>query len=150
MKTFEGKVPLALAVFLLGPAGAAGRQEQSSNEREASRPVLEEIVVVGTRRRDASLENVPVPIDVVSGEDLMNQGATDLDDLLRGHDAFLQRPAARHRRRRPPWCGPATLRGLPPDSALVLVNEKRRHRSGGDRVSGQFAQFRFAGARTCS
>lgn len=128
MKTFERRMLLALAAFLLGPAGPAA-QEQSSNEREASRPVLEEIVVVGTRRRDASLENVPVPIDVVSGEDLMNQGATDLDDLLRA--TTLSYNVQRHGiDDEATLVRPATLRGLPPDSALVLVNEKRRHRSG--------------------
>ena len=82
MNTCIRKVLLASAVCFFGAAGAAA-QEPASGGQEATTPVLEEIVVVGTRRKDANLENVPVPVDVVSGEDLMNQGATDLDDLLR-------------------------------------------------------------------
>lgn len=122
------KVLLATAVLFLAATGSAARG-QSSGEQEAEAPVLEEIVVVGTRRKDASLENVPVPVDVVSGEDLMNQGATDLDDLLR--TTTLSYNVQRHGiDDEATLVRPATLRGLPPDSALVLVNEKRRHRSG--------------------
>ena len=128
MKTLERKLLLAAAVLFLSAAGPAARG-QSSDQQEAEAPVLEEIVVVGTRRKDASPENVPVPVDVVSGEDLMNQGATDLDDLLR--TTTLSYNVQRHGiDDEATLVRPATLRGLPPDSALVLVNEKRRHRSG--------------------
>ena len=128
MKTLERKLLLAAAVLFLSAAGPAARG-QSSDQQEAEAPVLEEIVVVGTRRKDASLENVPVPVDVVSGDDLMNQGATDLDDLLR--TTTLSYNVQRHGiDDEATLVRPATLRGLPPDSALVLVNEKRRHRSG--------------------
>ena len=128
MNTCIRKVLLASAVCFVGAPGAAA-QEPASGEQEASTPVLEEIVVVGTRRKDASLDNVPVPVDVVSGEDLMNQGATDLDDLLR--NTTLSYNVQRHGiDDEATLVRPATLRGLPPDSALVLVNEKRRHRSG--------------------
>ncbi|HLU05543.1 MAG TPA: TonB-dependent receptor [Woeseiaceae bacterium] len=70
-----------------------------------------------------------VPIDVISGEEFENMGTFDLNDMLRtsvpsynvtrlsiADAASLVRPA--------------TLRGLPPDNSLVLVNGKRRHRSG--------------------
>ena len=117
------------APLLFSLSAAPAAQEQAGNEQEASQAIIEEIVVVGTRRKDANVDDVPVPIDVVSGQDLMNQGASDLDDLLR--TTTLSYNVQRHGiDDEATMVRPATLRGLPPDSALVLVNEKRRHRSG--------------------
>ena len=117
---------LTLAMF---SAQWSGAQETSDDEGRAAEPVLEEIVVVGTRREGAQVHDLPVPVDVVSGDDLVNQGASDLDDLLR--TTTLSYNVQRHGiDDEATMVRPATLRGLPPDSALVLVNEKRRHRSG--------------------
>ena len=69
------------------------------------------------------------PVDVLHAAELRTQAAVDMDDILRNlvpsyniqkhgidDEATLVRPA--------------TLRGLPPDHLLVLVDGKRRHRSG--------------------
>ena len=91
--------------------------------------VLEEFVVVGSRHAPRSVKESAAPVDVLNGEELRTQAYVDMDDILRtlvpsyniqrhgiDDEATLVRPA--------------TLRGLPPDNLLVLVNGKRRHRSG--------------------
>ena len=91
--------------------------------------ILEEVVVVGSRHAPRSVKESAAPVDVLSADDLRTQAAVDMDDILRNlapsyniqrhgidDEATLVRPA--------------TLRGLPPDNLLVLVNGKRRHRSG--------------------
>lgn len=88
---------------------------------------VEEVVAVGTRRDARSVGDSPAPVDVISGSDIKNQGAVDVDYMIRtlvpsfnvntqpiSDAATLIRPA--------------NLRGLPPDNMLVLVNGKRRHR----------------------
>ena len=88
---------------------------------------VEEVVAVGTRRDARSVGDSPAPVDVISGSDIKNQGAVDVDYMIRtlvpsfnvntqpiSDAATLIRPA--------------NLRGLPPDNMLVLLNGKRRHR----------------------
>ena len=128
MATLLRRSTVGVALLMLAPPWSAA-QEPAEDEGSAAQPVLEEIVVVGTRRKGARVNDLAVPIDVVSGEDLMSQGASDLDDLLR--TTTLSYNVQRHGiDDEATMVRPATLRGLPPDSALVLVNEKRRHRSG--------------------
>lgn len=94
----------------------------------ASEVSLEEVVVVGSRVAGRVATDAPVPVDVFTSDDLENQGVSDMDDMLRNliPSYNVQRlpisDAATITR-------PATLRGLPPDNTLVLVNGKRRHRS---------------------
>lgn len=90
--------------------------------------VIEEIVTTGTRRAARSVTDSAVPIDVIGGEDFISQGNTDMDALLRGAipsynvNAQPISDAATIVR-------PANLRGLSPDSTLILINGKRLHRS---------------------
>ena len=91
-------------------------------------PQLEEMIIVGTRRVEQALDDAAVPVDIIQGEDLMSQGSTDLDDLLR--TTTLSYNVQRHAiDDEGTLVRGATLRGLAPDAALLLVNEKRRHRS---------------------
>ena len=91
--------------------------------------IMEEVVVVGSRHAPRSVKESAAPVDVLNAEELRTLAAVDMDDILRtltpsyniqrhgiDDEATLVRPA--------------TLRGLPPDNLLVLVNGKRRHRSG--------------------
>ncbi len=89
---------------------------------------LEEIIVTGTRAKERSVTDSPAPIDVIGGQDLANQGDTDLSNLLRNivpsynvNDQPISDAATLVR--------PVNLRGLAPDHTLVLVNGKRRHRA---------------------
>lgn len=84
------------------------------------------IIVTGTRSTARTVEDSPVPVDVLSGETLTEGGQVETNKILNklvpsfnfpqpaiadGSDALR----------------PATLRGLGPDQTLVLVNGKRRH-----------------------
>jgi iron complex outermembrane receptor protein len=110
----------AVAVAMLGLTPVA--QAQGADQ------AIEEIITTGTRRAERTASDSSIPIDVVSGAEFENQGWSDMDDMLRntlpsynvqriaiGDAATLIRPA--------------TMRGLPPDNNLVLVNGKRRHRA---------------------
>ena len=88
---------------------------------------IEEVVAVGTRRDARSVGDSPAPVDVISGSDIKNQGAVDVDYMIRSlvpsfnvNTQPISDAATLIR--------PANLRGLPPDNMLVLVNGKRRHR----------------------
>ena len=116
---------LAALVFAIPPLTAIPVLAQQS---EAT--VIEEIVIIGSRRQDGRSQTESlVPVDVFGGEDLSSMGSTDMDQALSNLipsykvDQQAINDAATLVR-------PATLRGLPPDSTLVLVNGKRRHRAG--------------------
>jgi iron complex outermembrane receptor protein len=99
-----------------------------SNVALAQDLALEEVVVTGTRAPGRSAEDLPVPVDVLTAQDLANTGQTEVGRMLQsiapsfnfssssisdGTDALR----------------PATLRGLGPDQTLVLINGKRRHQA---------------------
>ncbi len=88
---------------------------------------LEEVVVVGSRRAGRVLSESHSPVDVVNERDLLNQGSTDMLDLLRTvsptFSVNMQPIADGATIVRPP-----NLRNLAADHTLVLVNGKRRHR----------------------
>jgi iron complex outermembrane receptor protein len=106
----------------LGMTATLGVAEFSSAEQ-----YMEEVVTVGTRSKARSVEDSPAPVDVLSGDYFVNQGETDLSNLLRNvvpsYNVNTQpiSDAATIVR-------PANLRGLAPDHTLVLINGKRRHR----------------------
>ena len=124
--------------FLIGNTAWSQETEKSETKKETASAeqthidtlyIWEEVVVVGSRHAPRSVKESAAPIDVLNAEELRTQAAVDMDDILRtltpsyniqrhgiDDEATLVRPA--------------TLRGLPPDNLLVLVNGKRRHRSG--------------------
>lgn len=94
----------------------------------AAEEETEKITVVGTRSHERSAADLAVPVDSLDSTSLLRQGASRMEDMLSriapsfsvalepiGDAATLVRPA--------------NMRGLPPDSTLILVNGKRRHRS---------------------
>lgn len=104
-------------------------EQQEAEQQEADQQEFaEEIVVTGTRARPRSVIESMVPIDVISSEDFVNQGDTDLSNQLRtlvpSYNVNTQpiSDAATVVR-------PANLRNLAPDHTLVLINGKRRHRA---------------------
>ncbi|MET0250695.1 MAG: TonB-dependent receptor [Novosphingobium sp.] len=89
-------------------------------------PPEQTIIVTGTRSQGRTVDNSPVPVDVLSSEAITEGGQVETNKILNklvpsfnfpqpaisdGSDALR----------------PATLRGLSPDQTLVLVNGKRRH-----------------------
>ena len=115
-------LPAAIALGLLAPTGFApvvyGQQAD-----------VEEIVTIGSRRPQRSASDSSVPIDVISGDEFVNMGFADLDEMLRTSvpSYNVQRNAISDAAT---IVRPANLRGLPPDNILILVNGKRRHRAG--------------------
>jgi iron complex outermembrane receptor protein len=119
--------------FVLAASAAVGlasinptfAQEVNASAADAD---VEKIAVVGSRGAPRSVQDSPVPIDIIGGEELNKAGSADMLDLLVGaipsFSARLQpiSDAATLIR-------PVNLRGLPSDSTLVLVNGKRRHRA---------------------
>ncbi|MGA1072109.1 MAG: TonB-dependent receptor plug domain-containing protein [Pseudohongiellaceae bacterium] len=123
-KTARRVLPTAIALGLLVPAGFAPLAlAQQADE------MVEEIVTIGSRRPQRSNTDSSVPVDVISGDEFVNMGFADMDDMLKtaipsyNVDRNEISDAATIVR-------PANLRGLPPDNVLILVNGKRRHRSG--------------------
>ncbi len=121
-------IPAAAGALAVGIAIGFGGTGAEAQEAGAA-PAIEEVVVVGSRRRDRSAADSPVPVDVIDGDDFLGIGPTDMDWLLSTLVPSYnvnQQPisdAATIVR-------PANLRGLSPDATLVLLNGKRRHRSG--------------------
>ncbi len=88
---------------------------------------LEGVVAVGSRARPRTATESMVPIDAIASADFIDQGDTDLGDLLRTVvPSYNVNPQATGDAAR--IVRPANLRGLAPDHTLILVNGKRRHR----------------------
>lgn len=127
----NGAVASAAILAAMGfSAGAVYAQEGEvvdEGEQAADRDA-DVIISVGTRRGSRSAANTPAPIDVIGSDEVLNQGDTDIGNILRtsvpSYNVNTQpiSDAATLIR-------PANLRGLAPDSTLVLVNGKRRHRA---------------------
>ena len=117
-----------LSITLLasfGPATIAAEEGQPVAQATGE---VEEVIVVGSRRRDRSASDSPVPVDIVQGEDFLAQGDSNMDSLIASlvpSYNVSQEPISDAAT----FIRPATLRGMAPDATLVLVNGKRRHRA---------------------
>ena len=113
---------LALPFALPGYITVAQAQNQGADE------AIEEIITTGTRRAARTAADSPVAVDVITGQEFENMGSPDLDEMLR--TSLPSYNVQRHEiDDAASLVRPATMRGLPPDNVLVLVNGKRRHRS---------------------
>ena len=124
MKSFAIAVPAASALLLF----AAGASLAEETGQQASPGPIEEVFVVGSRRQGRSASDSPVPVDVIGGDDFLAHGSTDMDELVAAlvpSYNVAQEPISDAAT----FIRPATLRSLPPDATLVLVNGKRRHRA---------------------
>ncbi|REL28201.1 TonB-dependent receptor [Thalassotalea euphylliae] len=96
---------------------------ETANEQE-----IEKISIIGSRRLGRSIEDSPVPIDILDADTLAGTGLTETNQLLNSLLPSFNFPqpsltdGTDHVR-------PAQLRGLAPDHTLVLINGKRRHTS---------------------
>jgi iron complex outermembrane receptor protein len=129
----------AVALIIAQPAMA---QDSSDVATVAAEEGSESIVVIGSRRTDRSAADSASPVDVISAEELGAQPAANMLDAVKNivpsffvsqntiSDAstFVRSPS---------------LRGLPADNILVMLNGKRYNRSalvqvysGGDTALG--------------
>ncbi len=105
----------------------------------AEEEVIEEQVVTGVRGKPRTVQDSPVPIDVFGEQAIDDVAFTDMNDILR---TLVPSYGVR---RQPISDGatfirPATMRGLPTDKTLVLVNSKRRHRAALVSIGGSGTQ----------
>lgn len=83
-------------------------------------------VVIGSRARHTAAEELAVPVDVYTAEDLHQQGTTETSRMLAAVSPSINFPN-QSVTDGTDIVRPFTLRGLSPDHTLVLVNGWRRH-----------------------
>ncbi len=126
MKTIKHKSIIAVSPFSLPYSSyAPDGDSQTSNNEQA----LERIQIIGSRRFNRSPLETLAPIEVINNQVIRRQGKPDilsiLSDVVPSYNVTQEAISDAGTIVRP-----ANLRGLPTDSALILVNGKRRHRSG--------------------
>ena len=83
-------------------------------------------VVIGSRARHTASEELAVPVDVYTAEDIQEQGTTETSRILATLSPSVNFPVQTVTDGTD-IVRPFTLRGLSPDHTLVLVNGWRRH-----------------------
>lgn len=101
---------------------------------------LENVVVVGSRNANRTATDTPVPVDVLDVTELVQSAPqVSVTEILNyAAPSFSSNPQSisdgtDH-------IAPASLRGLGPDQVLVLINGKRRHKTGLVNVNGTFGR----------
>ncbi|RDV28902.1 TonB-dependent receptor [Alteromonas aestuariivivens] len=133
------------AAILAGLAGASlslattNTYAQETETPDAEPEAIEKIAVVGARGAPRSVTSSPVPVDVLSAEDIGAVASSDMNDIM------MTLVPSYTLSRQPISDGgtfirPAQLRGLPTDKTLVLVNGKRRHRAALVQIGGSGTQ----------
>src|SRR5881392_651002 len=99
---------------------------------------VNEVVVVGARTSRTATET-PVPVDVITAQEVIETGHTEIAQIL---GALAPSFNASHQTIADgsDHINPASLRGLGPDQVLVLVNGKRRHAPALMHVNGTFGR----------
>ena len=118
----------ALALFVSTVITASPAFAAEGDDAPAVKENIEKISVLGTRAAPRSAAESAVPVDIIDGAEIANQGPSDIVSLLQNvvpsfnvNDQPINDGSTLVR--------PANLRGLASDHTLVLVNGKRRHRS---------------------
>jgi len=125
---FYKRIAMLLGIATLSVAFTQQAVAQDADADADEYGEIEEVVATGTRGQPRSVTESMVPVDVITADEFINQGGTDLSDLIRNVvpsysvNAQPISDAATVVR-------PAQLRGMAPDQTLVLINGKRRHRA---------------------
>ena len=118
--------------FSVAFSGAAAAQDDET-------AVQEKVMVTGVRGKPRTVTDSPVPVDVLSEEELDNVPFTDANDILKTlvpSYSLSRQPISDGGT----FVRPAQLRGMPTDKTLVLVNSKRRHRAALVSIGGSGTQ----------
>ena len=142
-KTWLACGAATVSLFAIQPAMA---QDATTEAAEATDEKAESIVVIGSRRTDRSAADSASPVDIIGSEEIGSQPVANMLDAVKNivpsffvsqntiSDAstFVRSPS---------------LRGLPADNILVMLNGKRYNRSalvqvysGGDTALGYGSQ----------
>ena len=88
---------------------------------------LDEVVLVGSRNKNRTVANTPVPVDIIDVSELVSAGPqVSVNDIL-NYVAPSFTSTSQTVSDGTDHIDPAALRGLGPDQVLVLINGKRRH-----------------------
>lgn len=125
----------ALGVWAAAAPAAVAQEAPPAPETASS----DEIVVTGTRVQGRSRLDTVAPVDIITADALTKAGTTEVNQALSyALPSFnFPRPAITDGT---DTVRPATLRGLAPDQALVLVNSKRRHATALVNVNGSIGR----------
>ena len=116
----------SLAIFLTDPALA---QTAAAADAEVSADAdTPGIVVIGTRRTDRSSTNSASPVDVIGSQELATQASSNLLDAVKNIVPSLYVPS-NSISDASSFVHSPSLRGLPADNVLVMINGKRLNRS---------------------
>lgn len=85
-------------------------------------------VVLGSRAQHTAADELAVPVDVYTAEELVQQGTTETSQILQGLSPSINFPRQTVTDATD-IVRPFTLRGLSPDHTLVLINGQRRHQT---------------------
>jgi iron complex outermembrane receptor protein len=118
---------IVVGAISTGSARAQGAPQGTTTSNDESSP-LGEVIVTGTRREDRSMTDSASPIDIISGADINAQPTANMLDTVRnlvpsfyvGQNAISDAST---------FVRAPSLRGLPSDQVLVLLNGKRYNRS---------------------
>ncbi len=122
--------PIAVKAETVDTASEAAEAESSASgafDDAGADAAPETIIVTGTRgSRPRTVADSPVPIDVITSEQLVNTGRVGLKDILGNVIPSLTMPALGGGGTSSS-AKPISIRGLSGDYVLILVNGKRRH-----------------------
>src|SRR5215210_3283004 len=107
-------------------AGGAARQDLTLTRSAVQLAPID--VVVGSRARHSTAEELAVPVDVYTAQDIQEQGTTETSRVLAALAPSVNFPNQTVTDATD-IVRPFTLRGLSPDHTLVLVNGWRRHQT---------------------
>lgn len=101
---------------------------------------LDEVVVIGSRNKNRTVTDSPVPVDIIDVKQLLaDSPQTNLNEML-NYVAPSFTSNTQTISDGTDHIDPASLRGLGPDQVLVLINGKRRHTSSLVNVNGTFGR----------
>lgn len=135
--TFRQKPTCLITAAVIAASGMISSSALAQDSESASQ--LEEIIITGARGRPRTVSDSPVPVDVFDASTIESVSYTDTANILQtlvpsynvdrapisDGGTFVRSP---------------TLRGLPTDKTLVLVNSKRRHRAALVSIGGSGTQ----------
>ena len=117
-----GYVPQTAAVIV--PAGAPVTRDFRLETTPIGLAAID--VVVGSRARHTAAEELAVPVDIFTSEELAQQGTQEMSQIIQALSPAVNFPR-QSVTDATDIARPFTLRGLSPDHTLVLVNGYRRH-----------------------
>jgi iron complex outermembrane receptor protein len=100
---------------------------------------VDELVVTGTRGQPRTVQNSPVPIDVIGAAEIRAVASNDTLEILK--NVVPSYNVSRNiNSNTGTFIRPVTIRGLPEDKTLLLMNGKRRHKTASVATAGSGAQ----------